>query len=162
MPSWQSYPILFRITQAVRCEQFEALVTTEGRALMAFEDDEWWCHGVEPGGMTEHGDGPLVAYEAFRLSFRHVLDDLAEESASIEAFQRDAQEFFNADTVEESRWEMALEELRSNSNLDEAFRNMQRMTPRPSSMTIRMLRSYADTPMPNASESDSVALPEAA
>ena len=66
----QSYPILFRITHAVRCERFEALVTTEGRALMAFEDDEWWCHGVEPGGMTEHGDGPLVAYEAFRLSFR--------------------------------------------------------------------------------------------
>ena len=89
MPSWQSYPILFRITHAVRCEQFEALVTTEGRALMAFEDDEWWCHGVEPGGITEHGDGPLVAYEAFRLSIRHVLDDLAEESAS--ADQRGAE-----------------------------------------------------------------------
>ncbi len=158
----QSYPILFRIVHAVRSDRFEALVATDGRALMVFEDDEWWCHGVEPGGLTDHGDGPLVAFEAFRLSFRHVLDDLAEDSATLEDFQRDARMFFSADTVEESNWNKALDLLPSAADLDEAFRNMQRMSPRPSAMTIRILRSYADEPMPTAADSDSVALPVAA
>ncbi len=36
----QSYPILFRIVHAVRSDRFEALVATDGRALMVFEDDE--------------------------------------------------------------------------------------------------------------------------
>ena len=156
------YPILFRITQVVRCAKFEALAVTEGRTLMAFEDGEWWCHGVEPGSVTENGDGPLIAFERFRLSFRHALDDLAEESDSFEAFQRDARMLFSTDAIEEERWNAAVESLRGGAEIEEPFRDMQRMPPRTSTMTIKLLVSYASAPLSSAAGSESIALPLAA
>jgi hypothetical protein len=156
------YPLLFRIAHVVRCEKFEALIVTEGRALMALEEGDWWCHGVEPGGLTENGEGPLVAFERFRLSLRHVLEDLSEESGSLEEFQRDARMFFSTDAVEEARWNEALRGLRSAAQIEEPFRDMERVPPRPSVMTIEMLASFANAPMRKATEVESVALPLAA
>ena len=156
------YPLLFRITHAVRCASFEAIVVTDGRALMRVEDGEWWCHGVEPGGLTENGVAPIVAYEKFRTSFRHVLDDLAEESPSFEAFQRDARTFFSVDAVEEERWRNALYALRDGMEVEEPFRDMERIRPRPSVMCFKNLVEYKDGPMSMSSEADMVKLPEAA
>src|SRR5215467_3007086 len=96
-----NYPILYRITHVVSCAYFDAWVVAEGRVLMTFEDDEWWSHGVDPGGLTESGDGPLPAFERFRASFRHALDDLATGCESIEEFRRDAQVFFATDVIDE-------------------------------------------------------------
>ncbi len=129
---------------------------------MAFEDGEWWCHGVEPGALTEGGGAPVVAFEKFRSAFRHVLDDLAEENGSFEAFQRDARMFFSADAVEETRWNQALAALREDANIEEPFRGMPRMAPRPSVMVVKVLANYTSTPMSQASESETVALPTAA
>lgn len=158
------YPLLFRITHAVRCAKFEALVITDGRALMAFEDDEWWCNGVDPGGLTENGEGPLVAFQRFRKAFQEVLDDLAEDGASFGTFEREAREFFATDGVELERWQRALEELqrRSGEQLEEPFRDMPRMVPRPSMMSIKLLSSYAHAPMVQAKDEETVALPKAA
>ena len=83
------YPLLFRTTHAVRSGAFEARVTVDGRVLMAREDREWWCHGVDPGGMTENGDGPAVAYERFRLTFRQALDDLVPGARGVAPRGRD-------------------------------------------------------------------------
>ena len=158
------YPLLFRITHAVRCSNFEAIVVTDGRALMAFDDGEWWCHGVEPGGLTENGPAPSVAYEKFRSSFRHVLDDLAEESGSFEAFQRDARTFFNADAVEERHWHEALTVLRDmqDSEIDASFRGMQRLAPRPSVMWFRDLVEHGREPLGKPEQAEMVVLSKAA
>ena len=156
------YPLLFRITHSVRSDAFEALLVADGRALMAFEDGEWWCHGVEPGGMTENGAGPLVAFERFLLTFRHALDDLAEECGSYEEFQRDARMLFSTDAADESRWNGALAALRDGMEIEEPFRDMQRIRPRPSVLTIEKLLSFANAPMKRADVSDAPALPLAA
>ena len=156
------YPLIFRIIHVVRSANFEAIVVADGRALMAFEDGAWWCHGVDPGALTEGGPAPVVAFEKFRSAFRHVLDDLAEESGSFEEFQRDAKTFFGTDAIEEARWDQALERLPKRGTVEEPFRGMSRMVPRPSAMVVTMLASYANVPMPSANEAESVALALAA
>ena len=147
------YPLLFRTTHAVRSGAFEARVTVDGRVLMAREDREWWCHGVDPGGMTENGDGPAVAYERFRLTFRQALDDLAEEADTYEAFQRDVRALFSTDGAEEARWFRALEELRRGAGIAEPFRGLSRTPPRPSVITTVLLKAYAGAPLDDTAES---------
>jgi hypothetical protein len=146
------YPLIFRITHAVRSPGFEATVRVDGRALMTWEDGEWWCHGVDPGGLTENGDGPFVAYERFRLTFRQVLNDLAEEADSYEAFQRDARMFFSTDGVEEARWNRAVEALRQGAEVAEAFQELERVPPRPSVMTTVLLKNCSSAPLGDASK----------
>ena len=154
------YPLLFRLTHAVSCVKFEAIVVAEGRVLMALEEGAWWCKGVEPGGLANFSEGPFSAFERFRASFRHVLDDLAEESESFEDFRTEVSMLFRTDAVEESRWDRALEKLRLGTEIDEPFQAMPRMGPRESSLKIEMLVNYADVPL--TSEAESVALPLAA
>ncbi len=156
------YPILYRITHVVRCVGFEAMVVIDGRVLLAPEDGEWWCHGVEPGALTEGGVAPFVAFEKFRSSLRHVLDDLAEECQSVEEFELSARKFFHTDSVEEVRWNRALDSVREGIALEEPFQDMQRMKPRPSVLTVKMLATYADVPMREVNDSETIALPTAA
>jgi len=70
--------------------------------------------------------------------------------------------FFSADTVEEARWNEALRGLGSGAQIEEPFRDMERVPPRPSRMMIEKLVSFANAPMRKAAEAESVALPLAA
>jgi len=152
------YPILFRTIHVVRCSKFEARISTEGRALMTMEDGLWWCHGVEPGGLTESGSVPVLAYEIFREAFRQTLDDLAEESTSYDDFVQRADRFFNPDPAEARRWERALEVLRATKQVEAPFAEMQRIPPRASTIEVKLLSDLR----PIAFAIEDVGLPKAA
>lgn len=157
-----SVPIQFRLNLAVQGKTFEAFVRVDGRALMVFEDGEWNCDGVEPGGLTRSGEVPFAAFEAFRAAFRHVLDDLAEESTTLADFQREVGMLFHTNARAAERWERAQRELTRGGELDEPFQTMPRSAPRPSRITVTPLSQPPSSSMPSPAEADSVALPIAA
>src|SRR5262245_45218383 len=106
------YPVIFRFTQTVRCQEFTASIVGEGRALMEFEDGSWWCHGAEPGGLTANGETPQDAYARFRESLGWVIDDFASESLSFESFSKRVTDFMtDRDASELERWNEAVEAL---------------------------------------------------
>jgi hypothetical protein len=128
---------------------------------MASEDDSWWCHGVEPGGLTANGEGPVVAFQRFCLALREMLNDLAEECVSFERFQREAESFFKTDRTEEGRWNDAVESVRAKIRddvLEEPFRDMKRLQPRGSRLLIRLLVDYATSSMTEVLNDPAVAL----
>lgn len=154
------YPLIFRTTHIVRCAAYEALIRVDGRLLMAQEDGEWVCSGVESGGLLESGAGANVAYEIFRSGLRRVLDGLAESSKTLAEFSSKAEMFFATDEVEEARWNCALEALKQGAvPLDEAFSLMNRIPPRESRIDIRPLVDHSSEPIERG---DEIALPEAA
>lgn len=123
------YPIVFRLINDIRCKGIAAKVVIQGRALMVFEEDEWWCHGVEPGGMTAHGTQPALAYAAFKAALCGVLNDLAEDARSFEDFAHSVREFVaDADETEAAKWSAAREEIRSGKPVDAPFNEMERVT----------------------------------
>lgn len=154
------YPILFRTTKILRCDDFSVLVVAEGRVRMTHEEGEWWCHGVEPGGLTENGVGPFNAFERFRESFWQSLEDLMDQSHDCAKFEAEAQAFFATHESEARSWEVALEAFRNGQPVDEVFRNMPRIPPRESSLKIAVLDDFATAPMEAANEV--AALPKAA
>lgn len=148
-----AYPLMYRITEHVQGKGFAALVIAEGKILMAREDGDWWCHGVEPGTLTADGEGPMVAYQRFRKEFANLLEDLAELAPSFDRFQQEARMFFATDRVEEARWLTAVEDLRRAEGLDSAFAGMQRMAPGESSIKIELQAKFIETPVAEAVES---------
>jgi hypothetical protein len=139
------YPLFFKFTHEIRSRSFGARVISQGRALMVFEDGEWWCHGVEPGGMTEHGRGPGVAFAAFKAVFGQVLQDMARESASFDSFESAARSFVvDTDTEEATRWESARQAIRSGHPVDWFFDKIRRETAeRQPDVTVEKLEQLA-------------------
>lgn len=134
------YPLLFRITHEVRCGAFEGKVVTDGRVLVAFEDGEWWCHGVEPGGMTECGKTPLGAFKAFRDAYCSVLSDLTEDCDGADRFMAEVKAVFIRDQVEAERWSRAAEAMRSGAEHDdEEVKQLPRMGPRDSKLSFEYI-----------------------
>lgn len=108
------YPLIFTLTHEIRCPKFSARIVSRGRALMVLEDGEWWCHGVEPGGLTEHGEQPAHAFAGFKGALGEIFQDLAGDAASLEAFARAVREFISeGDSTEAVRWEAARLQVRS-------------------------------------------------
>jgi hypothetical protein len=70
--------------------------------------------------------------------------------------------FFSTDPVEERRWNAALGAFRAGTEIEEPFRDMERMVRRPSKMEVKLLVSYAGQPLSMASDQETVALPSAA
>jgi hypothetical protein len=123
------YAIIFRLIHEVRCPEFGARVITSGRALMALEDGEWWCHGVEPGGMTEHGRGPGVAFAAFKAALGTIWEETASDCDSFEDFAKSAKDFVEMTDEEEAvRWEAARRAARSGADVEYPFTEMRRET----------------------------------
>lgn len=123
------YPLLFTLTHEIRCQNFSARVVSHGRALMVMEDGEWWCHGVEPGGITEHGTDPALAYASFKAAYAGILNDLAKDSESLDAFARAVRTFVtDKDATEAERWVRAREEIRAGKPVDEPFSHLRRAT----------------------------------
>jgi len=144
-------PLLYRLSHVVSCKGLKAVVRAEGRVLMAREAGEWWCHGVEPGGLTENAPTVRGAIDAFCSSFVVTLDDLAGNCGSFEAFEREARMLFNIDTIESARWHQALARMPADpSELEEPFRGMSSRPVRPSVLSIGVL----------ATDSGATVLPE--
>ena len=121
------YPIIFKFTQPVRCDSFSAVVVGEGRALIELEDGAWWCHGVEPGGLTANGESPQDAYRKFRESIGWIIGDFASEALSFERFEDRVKNFMaDEDAAELDRWKGAVEQVRTGLRVEEPFAQMER------------------------------------
>lgn len=108
------YPLMFSFSQPVQGSGFAAHVHGDGRAIVEFEDGEWWCSGVAPGSLTASGTTPAEAYVAFRSLLRQLLEDLAAEAGSYDYFVRDARALLDTVNRPNARqWEEALDALQS-------------------------------------------------
>ena len=127
------YPIFFKITHDVRGETFTARVLTNGRALMEFEDDAWWCYGVNPGGMAADGSSPAEAFSHFRVDLGEIFSDMATQSKTCDEFKRMVQEFVAQEPPKTANeWEAARARIRAGET--------------PSDQTIANLKRVTDTP----------------
>jgi hypothetical protein len=151
------YPLVFKVTHEIPYGDFTARVVINGRALMVQEDGEWWCHGVEPGGLTEHGEQPGPAYVAFRTALGHVLDDFAEQAQSFDELAASIKRFV-AETSDEERWEEARRQIRTGKvDVEDAFKTMRREKDRIVAYATVMRLEQIEEP-----EKNEVALAEAA
>jgi hypothetical protein len=109
---------------------------------MVYEDGEWWCHGVSPGGLTECGETPALAWAGFKESLGGIFEDLAGDSSSVDAFRQVAQRFvLDANRPQAERWSVARLAIRAGSNAIEApfdalARNVDEIEP---SVTVELL-----------------------
>jgi hypothetical protein len=106
------YPLLFTFRDKVEGNEFLAVITVHGRALAIQEDDGWWIHGVQPGGLAAGGHTFLEAYGEFRRDFTAILFDIAEEAKDFWAFKAGVQAFFD-ETDEVDEWKAAVEAVRA-------------------------------------------------
>jgi hypothetical protein len=127
------YPLVFKLSHEIPSGDFTARVVIQGRVLMVQEDGEWWCHGVEPGGLTEHGEQPTHAYVAFKAALGEILDDFAEEAESFDEFAATVRRFVE-EASDEERWEEARRQIRAgNVDVEDQFKAMRRELGRVSS-----------------------------
>lgn len=106
------YPLVFTLVHDLRFEIGATRVVSKGRALMAFEEGAWWCHGVEPGGITASGADPAAAFVAFKAAYAGILDDLATDSNDFGAFEQAVTHFVHdRDESEAARWDRARAEI---------------------------------------------------
>ncbi len=154
------FPILFTFSHVVKGPSFEAIVKASGRLLIAEEEPgDWWCHGVEPGGLTVQADGAALSFAKFSASFRHALEDLAELASSREEFEEEACALFNSDAHDAKRWDAALERIQ-HVEIPEEFRNLPRKVWNESVLEVLPLEGMEKAPMEAVREEHS--LPEAA
>ncbi len=123
------YPLILTLSFDVRCPEFFARVSVHGRALMAIEDGAWWCHGVDPGGLTANGSNPAEAYSAYKMAFFGILNDLAEDAGSFESFKLAVDAFVaDVDRHEAERWQTARVEIRAGTAVAKEFTDLKRVT----------------------------------
>ena len=136
------YPIIFSIVHDLRFEEGAARVVTKGRALMTFEDGEWWCHGVEPGGITASGADATTAFLAFKTSYGGVLEDLAKDAKSFREFEQAVGGFVrDKDAAEADRSGARTHGDQGGQEVDEPFDQLQRIvTEFDASVTVQVLR----------------------
>jgi hypothetical protein len=122
------YALIFSFAENVKTARFEARVRGDGRALAELADGEWWCHGVEPGGLTDSGSTPAAAFANFRRTLGHVLEELADGSENFADFNKGVQAFFGeVDRAEEQRWNEALERIRRGVAVEEPMDSFKRV-----------------------------------
>lgn len=108
------FPLMFGFSDLVQGQGFIAQVRTEGRALMTFEDGEWWMSGVNPGGVMASGATEKEALAEFRQSYAAVLQDSASLADSFASFRSDVEAIFNSTTDEfVSQWTTAALAIRA-------------------------------------------------
>jgi predicted RNase H-like HicB family nuclease len=123
------YPLILTLSFDVVCGEFSAKVITNGRALMTPEDGEWWCHGVDPGGITAHGENPALAFAAYKRAFSGVLHDLAHEAGGFDRFKRAVQAFVaDSDRSELDNWQSARDLIRAGTPVEDPFSALSRIT----------------------------------
>lgn len=152
------YPLVFTLVHDLHFEFGATRVVSKGRALMVFDEEAWWCHGVEPGGLTASGADPAAAFVAFKAAYGGVLEDLALESKDLDEFERAVSGFVHdRDSVEAAHWERARAEIRAGNAVAEPFNGLARVVADfEASVSTQAFQSF------DAPGSESLALAEAA
>ncbi len=124
------YPLIFKFKGVFQTPLFAAGITVEAHVLAAKEEDGlWWLYGVNPGGMSESGDTLDLAYANFRTFFKGIVEDLAAEASSYEAFQAAVAMFIaDTDTVDSAQWLKARAELKAGQAVEASFSKLTRVT----------------------------------
>jgi hypothetical protein len=94
-------------------------VAVNGRALLRHDENGYWMHGVNPGGLSAGGVDTGEALQAFRKTYRTILFDIANDAQSFDEFKTEAVRFFEgaSDTLL-SEWTEAVQEIREGSTVD--------------------------------------------
>jgi len=123
------FPLILTIVHDMKVAGEPVRVITKARALMEQIEGEWWCHGVEPGGMTAQvGPDPAPAFASFKKELGKVLEDLAEDCDSTKDFQAVAEAFvLRTDIVELAKWEKARAIIREGSKVAQPFDALDRI-----------------------------------
>ena len=108
-----NYPLLFDYKDLIAGKGFLAGVATAGRALLREDEEGFWMHGVQPGGICADGDSQKEAAAEFRAMYRAVLFDIAAEAPDFECFHDEVRKFFeDEDQVLAEAWNGAVDEVR--------------------------------------------------
>ena len=102
----RAWPLVFSYRGVVDGAGYSALVDIKSRVLAEEQESgRIWMDGAQPGGFAIGGQDIQSAYEALKGMFRGILEDMAEESDSFEAFHAEAQRFFDdVDTDVSAEW----------------------------------------------------------
>lgn len=97
-----SLALQFEARLAVERAEYGARIEMTGEAVSVYEADDgvYAVHGVKPGGVVGFGASVREACRDHTRRLGLVLDDLLQESASYDDFERRAREFF----AYESSW----------------------------------------------------------
>lgn len=124
-----NFPLVFRLTNTVKTAGYHAAVITEGRALLIrHAGDDWVCSAVEPGGLDAEGNQPAESTRLFIREYQTVLEDIASDSPSFQAFERAVREFFaDKNCQAEKLWDQAVTAIESGRvAIDPVLTNMLR------------------------------------
>lgn len=111
------YPILLEVQDRIEGASFAAFVSLKGRALMRYEDEDYWIDGVFPGALCESGSSKEEALNGFRQAYRLVLEDFAMQSGSLEEFRATVERFVFEETPGEAQaWDEAAAILRQDQS----------------------------------------------
>ncbi len=108
-----SYPIILSFSQDVTGKNFRARVFGDGRVLVTLVDGEWWCFGIEPGGLASRGRSLAEAADNFRRDLAIVLGDYTELSANFTEYRQRLARFMKTNTGQVGEWDDALNALRA-------------------------------------------------
>ena len=108
-----SFALQFEARLAVQRAEYGARIEMTGQAVSVYEgdDDVYAVHGVKPGGVVGFGASIKEACRDHTQRLGLVLDDLLQESASYDEFERRAQELFAYESPwSREQFDRALEE----------------------------------------------------
>jgi hypothetical protein len=111
-----NYPLLFGFRDLVAGKGFLAGVAVNGRGLLVHDDEGYWMHGVNPGGLSAGGVDMGAAQQAFRETYRTILFDISASVEDFEEFKAEVAQFFHetSDTLL-LKWVDAVEAVRDGS-----------------------------------------------
>lgn len=108
-----SFALLFEARLAVQRAEYAARIEMTGQAVSMYErdDDVYAVHSVNPGGVVGFGASIEEACRDHTQRLGLVLDDLLQESASYDEFERRAQALFAYESPwSRQQFDRALEE----------------------------------------------------
>lgn len=108
------YPLLFTYRDTLFVPGFVVEVVTKGRVLGVEEPgDAFWIYGVNPGGLSAHGQDLHEAHNSFRQGFTLALHDIAKSVDSYDAFKAEVERFFDESNDYALDWTQAVGEVRA-------------------------------------------------
>ena len=138
------HPIMITLQDSISGDGFLARITMSGRALMREEGGRWWMYGVRPAGIAASGKNIDEAFLRFRKSYKEILFDIAQESATFDDFRYEVTRFFeenDADNEDERTWEACLAAIRGATSIPpEPFADLPRRSPESSPSFVRVER----------------------
>jgi hypothetical protein len=145
------HPIMITLQDSISGNGFLARITMSGRSLMRKEEDgKWWMYGVRPAGIAASGKNIDEAFLRFRNSYKEILFDIAQESATFEEFEAEVRRFFeenDSDNEDERSWEASLAAVRQGlCSPPEPFASLPRRSPEsnPSFMKVERVDVQAN------------------